>query len=775
MSYSLQPRSGAQTSNFSIQRSLRFASADLSNLTRTPSLASNRRTFTFSTWVKRVTLGTDQALFAAGATSNRFLLMFDANGALRIDANGATRRVSNAFFRDVSQWYHIVCAIDTTNSTPALRQRLWVNNLELTSFSTSSDFAINTDTDVNSTAIHALGRNTEVADRYLNGYLSETYFIDGVALNPSTFGFFDGNSMWQPKRYTGFFGANGFYLNFSDNSNTTAATLGRDYSPNANNWTPNNFSVATGVNNDSLIDTPTNNYCIMNDNDRNLSSTVTQGGLLVTPATSSSTRSTFRMDSGKWYFETTIGPVGSNVFIMGVIDQIHPLTSVLGFNSTGFGIGYYGFNGRVARNNTNIDTFATSTLDDVIGVAVDLDNNKVWFRKNGTWFGSGWNPATNTGGHDISARGSNPLFAAGGCGTPAAGASWFNFGQRPFQSTIPSGFLELNSNNLSKSLTNIKTAFRSQIYSGNGTAAGDRQFISLNFTPSMTWVRGRNATNSTTVSDIFRNAAGLLLTDDTNGETNPATTGLEQTAGLNGFTIVRQTTNARNNSGTNYVSYNWLQSPQYGFDIIQYTGDGTLDRPIQHRLGKTPEFIIVKRFDGAQSWRVWHRGFSSASHFTSFGTTAESNTNSPWGTGLKNESIFTVSASANSANTNGFRYVAYVFASIPGYSDFGTYIGNGVADGAFANLNFRPSMVFAKDRGAASLWGVWDIARGGSFNPFNQTFALGATTVEDTINTVDFLSNGIKLRVAGAPLNTASGVFVYCAWSEAAFKYARAR
>ena len=252
------------TSDYQISRSLRFNSADSAYLNRTPGSATNRKTFTWSGWVKRSAITTNSNLFSAGANVgdiDNTTIRFSSTDSLNFSVFTSTVEVTTtAVYRDVSAWYHVVCAVDTTQATSSDRVKLYVNGSQITSFSTATYPVQNSDTEINNNSIHHVGvRNTGAGlIQYFNGYMADVHFIDGQQLTPSSFGETNSNTgVWQPKAYTGTYGTNGFYLNFSDNSNTTAATLGKDYSGNGNNWTPNNFSVTAGVGNDSLLDTPT--------------------------------------------------------------------------------------------------------------------------------------------------------------------------------------------------------------------------------------------------------------------------------------------------------------------------------------------------------------------------------------------------------------------------------------------------------------------------------------------------------------------------------------
>jgi len=241
---------GGSPAGYQIERSLRFNSADSAYLSRTPASAGNRKTWTWSGWVKRSALGTTQFLEVAytGATT-RSIIYFSSDNALSYfdQTSGSTNAsiITTSLYRDVSSWYHIVIAIDTTQATSSNRAKLYVNGAQITSFSTATYPSQNFDTLFNATNNHNLGCSETAGTAHFSGYLTEVNFIDGQALTPSDFGETDAaTGVWKPKRYTGTYGTNGFYLNFSDNSNTTAATLGKDSSGNGNNWTPNGFSVA---------------------------------------------------------------------------------------------------------------------------------------------------------------------------------------------------------------------------------------------------------------------------------------------------------------------------------------------------------------------------------------------------------------------------------------------------------------------------------------------------------------------------------------------------
>ncbi len=210
-------------------------------------------------------------------------------------------------FRDPSSWYHIVVAVDTTLGTADNRVKMYINGVEETSFSASNNPGQNDTFGIsnNSAAMRIGMDNSASSSRTFDGYMAETYFIDGQQLNASNFGETDASTgQWIPKEYKGTYGTNGFYLDFADKSNTTATTLGKDSSGNSNNFTPNNFNTY-----DVFPDTPTNNFPIMNVVQKYYNITPNQGGLYTGVALGADPwirSSTFAVKGGKWFMELRI-------------------------------------------------------------------------------------------------------------------------------------------------------------------------------------------------------------------------------------------------------------------------------------------------------------------------------------------------------------------------------------------------------------------------------------------------------------------------------------
>ena len=228
---------------FEISRSLRFNSADTPYLNRTPSSASNRKTWTWSAWVKKARVGEEGNLFTVGASSTEAKFRFNSNDTLEVSDGGGGQLTTAAVFRDTSAWYHIVVLLDNTQATAANRFKLYINGSE--AVVTGSPSSQNTDGDFNKAVAHYIGRQVHNTANLFNGYLAEINFIDGSALDPTSFAQADSDGVWKPKDTAGLtFGTNGFRLQFADNSGTTATTLGKDTSGNSNNFTPSNLFVS---------------------------------------------------------------------------------------------------------------------------------------------------------------------------------------------------------------------------------------------------------------------------------------------------------------------------------------------------------------------------------------------------------------------------------------------------------------------------------------------------------------------------------------------------
>ena len=283
---------------YSINQSLRFNDDDSAYLSRTPATAGNRKTWTWSGWVKRGNLGSNQGIFTArdNSANDFFYIAFSSGDSISINdvdsSSDITLLNTEAVFRDPSSWYHIVVVIDTTQASSTERIKLWVNGQRFTSFTGNILPPLNFDGLVNSSSVlHRIGHFQDTS-RYLDGYMAEINFIDGQALDPTSFGEFK-SGVWVAKRYTGTYGTNGFYLPFENG-------LGNDESGNGNDWTANNLAAT-----DIVLDSPTNNFATWNPIRTPIS--YKEGNLFAFQYSDGSYANDFSNiaipSSGKWYYE----------------------------------------------------------------------------------------------------------------------------------------------------------------------------------------------------------------------------------------------------------------------------------------------------------------------------------------------------------------------------------------------------------------------------------------------------------------------------------------
>jgi hypothetical protein len=801
----------AEEGGYQIERSLRFNSADSAYLNRTPGTASNRKTWTWSGWVKRSKFGDDEVMFSGGVSDPTTVIRFSGEGAASPDglrvfhyaAGFQFDLTSTAQFRDPSAWYHIIVACDTTQATSSNRLKIYVNGVQVTAFDTATYPSLNYDTSINNTVAQDVGR-AGAGSNYLNGYMTEINFIDGQALTPSSFGETNATTgVWSPIAYAGSYGTNGFYLNFSDNSGVTSTTLGKDQA-GSNNWTPSGFSVTAGAGNDSLVDTPTpygtdtgvggevrGNYCTWNPL-ANLGLTLSNGNLTNAYTTTlwTGTSATLAMDSGKWYFEYTVNATGSYTQI-GVITVGKPLPTG-GFqlqNGTTFAWGYQTL-GLVFHAGSDTSSGITSaTTNDVISVAVDIDAGKIWIGKNGTFFNSG-NPAagTNAAYTNLSGAMIPVVFSYG----TESGDT--NFGQRPFAYTAPSGFKALCTQNLPEpTIVDGDDYFNTVLYTGDGAAS--RSITGVGFQPDWVWVKTRSVVDNHNVFDSVRGVQKRLFSNLTNAE--DLTSGTLTSFDSDGFSLGSNPD--MNTNGVTLVAWNWKANgagvsntdgtitstvsanTDSGFSIVTYTGTG-VNATVGHGLGVAPRMIIIKeRNNSGQWWQVGHASADPAWTKVLYlnATDAISSASATfWNNTAPTSTVFSIGTNVQCNRSTG-TYVAYCFAAIPGYSAFGSYTGNGSTDGPFVFLGFRPAVLVLKKSSDVDNWFIIDSTR----DPYNYTIKRIAPNLSNAENGgeaeatygIDFNSNGFKVRASHTSTNLSGATYIYAAFAENPFKYSLAR
>jgi len=444
-------RGSISTGGYEIDNSLKFESGNSEYLyiTRDTSGSDwNRLKWTASMWVKHMptessTTSPKERMFGASDTQSDFDIRFRGQPIgfrNNSDVDGVAELRTSAVYRDYSAWYHVVAVWDTANATAGNRMRLYVNGEEVTDFSTDTQPSQNEKSiwgkknDGDGNVVHTIGAQYNAVTGFgqgFNGYMAEIHWVEGQALAPTDFGEFDEDTgIWKPKEYTGTYGTNGFYLDFSN-----SGSLGADASGNGNNWTLNNITSA-----DQSVDSPTNNFATINILHAQTSdSTYSEGA---TYAVNGQTQGwqpyipTIAVTSGKWYFETQGG--GSDMYLMtGMGDEGDILE--WGIDQKYYGrsgsksLAYYGGtggNGKIYPAQTNPSPAVQYGSSDVIGCAVDIDNGYVYWHKNGTYINGGvpTSGSTGTGGTAIPTGGNSNGTYYLGAATYANSNMKFNYG-----------------------------------------------------------------------------------------------------------------------------------------------------------------------------------------------------------------------------------------------------------------------------------------------------------------------------------------------------------
>ena len=306
-------------------------------------------------------------------------------------------------------------------------------------------------------------------------------------------------------------------------------------------------------------------------------------------------------------------------------------------------------------------------------------------------------------------------------------------------------------------------------YTGNGST---QTISSLGFSPDLVWIKSRAVARSHRLLDTIRGVNSVLASDTTGAEYSSGTP--LSSFNSNGFSLTNSDDNV--NSET-YVAWAWDEAPIAGMDIVSFTGNGT-NRTIAHNLGVAPKMIIVKNrnFVGSTNWCVYHSSLSSPANSVFLDTTdAQASYPTVWNSTAPTSSVFSVGTNLSS-NGNGNNMIAYLFAEVEGFSKFGSYTGNGSSDGPFVWCGFRPKWVMIKRYDASSTddWQIYDTSRDVYNISTNNKLWPNLSNAEGVFAGADILSNGFKLRTTSSP-NTSSGTYIFAAFAEAPFKYARAR
>ena len=464
------PTAGPQ--GYQVANSCRFNSGSSDTLNRNPSGASNRKTYTISFWVKRAKIGSRQSIFnnTDGSGQDGVYFDFQADDTFLFNDYGTGAYLTPRFettqvFRDTSAWYHIVYAVDTTQGTESNRVKIYVNGNQVTNFDVANYPSLNQDTLWNRTDMIYIGTYT-AGGNYLGAYLSEVINIDGLQLDPTSFGEFNSQTgIWVPKSVTGLtFGTNGFYLPF-----TNASALGEDFSGEDNDFTVNNLTSL-----DQSTDTCSTNFATLMhpgyDDAGNVWQNILSEGNLFGASTSggySNYIGTIGLSTGKWYWETKVTLSAATNANSGTGIKSAEYTQRSAWQS-GSGSYYFSTTGDIGNATTPGTSYGSAiSSGNIVGVAYDATNGVIWFSINGTWQNSATISEIEAGTTTNAAFSSIASGTYLPFGTDATGSRTFDYGFNfgspfyaissgntdgngfgNFEYSVPSGYLSINTKNL---------------------------------------------------------------------------------------------------------------------------------------------------------------------------------------------------------------------------------------------------------------------------------------------------------------------------------------
>ncbi len=560
-----------------------------------------------------------------------------------------------------------------------------------------------------------------------------------------------------------------------------------------NNWTPTNISLTAGATYDSMLDVPLGgggsergNYCVLNPLISQTS--LASGNLYASTTGQSGAAGTIVFPYAKTIFESVFGLPGASNHV-GVI-QANCTQSQLQTIATADGV-LYRSDGGIFRDTgsgySQIQTVASYTNSEVIGVAVDITVPSVQFYKNGSAVGT---PVS------LTASVSYLPFVHFGGGTLNANV---NFGQRPFTYTPPTGFKALHTGNLPiPAIRKPNQYFDVITYTGDSSSS--RSITGLHFAPDFVWSKPRTAGSSSIPHWLYDRVRGTganslysLSTNNSDAEFDSLGGSGNATAFTSdGVTFTSGTSNNfnRNESGVLFVNWNWKAggtavtntagtitsqvsaNTTSGFSIVTFTAHAAGSGTFGHGLGVVPAMVIVKSRSSVTDWFVYHKSLGETKNVRLNLTDPSDIRTGAWNDTAPTSTVVTLGSNWASSVS----MVAYVFAEVAGFSKFGSYTGNGSADGPFVYCGFRPRYVMWKRTDTAGNWYMLDAVRGTS-QPINATLYPNLSNTEYSASTefVDFLSNGFKQRNTEPDKNGSGGTYIFIAFAEAPFKYALAR
>ena len=778
------------TDNGTIAKSCMFDDGSSNYLTRTQGSGSGdqKRKATFSWWFKRGSggFGAEICMFGA-ASGTKLMARFDTSNriTLRLSNGGSEyQKITNRSFEDTSKWYHCVWQIDASQSTATDRSILYVDGDRITSWSSDNNPGQNTDVvGLADGSTFRIGSNSHAVGQIWDGYIAEFNYVDGSVVAPSVFGLTDTSTgRWIPKALSSItYGDEGLRLTFA---NSAGQTIGDDTSGNGNDLTVTNMAA-----DHVTTDSPTQNFATFDINDQGNNAGATagtavlaEGNLRITAGSNPSNWDQYRtskpLTSGKWYAEVTLTSLNTASYF-GVISKNQNIKGGGWYSDQKTGWSYDTQNGKTENSNDGYVSYGSArSQGDVVGIAVDLDNGKLWFSENGTYPNSG-NPATGA-----NPAYSNLIFAiqdGGLCFTEARGYSGhndWNFGQKSYAHTPPTGFNTVQQDNYPTSI--------------DGGEVSETLLNRSLTIPDLMIVKNRDAADRWLWQDSTRGlgeyGSSASGAPGSPVQFNSTVTDAIKKRLVGGFQT--EDSDYSNSIAEKYVSYNWsanngvtatdtsgdlsteLQAnPTAGFSIAKYTVSGSSNKTWAHGLGAVPHFGVLFTYSATTYGTVYHHQwstspFSNYSLLTSSGAVQTSS--NIWGSAKPTSTLWT--GLVGSLFSAGQTYMFYSWTGIPGYSHFGSYTGNGsAAAGPFVYTGFKPKLIWIKSAGAYSNY-VFNTEThpnnpGGENVVFDGNYSEASTGNEG----IEILSNGFKIRTSSVGTNQDGVHNVFGAWAEHPF------
>ena len=757
-------------SAYELEQSLRFEGlGSASRLSKTPAGNGNRRLWTQSFWLKRSSISTRDMLQGAYTNDNlTYALSFSTDGYISwYDYNSGYnyQLITNQVFRDPSAWYNIVLVLDTAQGTASNRCKMYVNGTQITSFSTANYPSQNFDGLWNTGGvIHALGTEGSNVRLEYDGYMSETHFIDGTALTPSSFGETGDYGEWKPKKYSGTYGTNGFYLPYKQDYTvegfSTVTWKG--------NSTNNRYLGGVGFNSD-LIWTKARNAGYspsVYDSVRgygsihNLvpaSTEAENGGNHVYGGIASSSADGFT---------TFVGSDGGNPYA----------------NHNEDGKTYVAWNWDMSNPASNVGNTAIQfdnsddSIDFELGTALGTGNFTIEYwtyidslQNYDTLFSTtrgstGFNVGTDADGKAVWYRGSRLLESASG--TYVVG-NWYHTAYVRNGTTLKvyvNGVEKdstTDSNNYSELTSSIGSLDSGGEFGGIKLDAfrisNVARYTSNNFESPL--ARFTSDSNTLCLINSPTNVGGTIV-DSSSANLSLSLTGTSVDASSVGKPAYPNT----DGSITSLVRANTA----YGQSVVSYTGTGSAGATVGHGLSSAPELIIVKGRNRVEDWGVGHTSLGWTKFIRLNTTAAAATATSLWNDTAPSNTLVTLGDSGIANNSSSTTMIMYCFHSVTGYSKFGSYSGSGNANNSVTGLGFSPAWIMIKRTDAADQWLIVDNTRTPSGDTEGDNLYAESSAAEGGGNStaIQFDSNGFTVKGTDTMINASGGTYIYMAFAD---------